>query len=376
MIFVRWNSNRYSLEPQTVSGEHAAGNTYPINAWRSGEVVADYHALTIPAFDCPAPEGAGCPLSVEVALGPRFADPQSLTWTPVADVQVIPPYGPVTAQPQRAQIDTFLLDGVSFPSQVRPQTPLVVRFSGWEAGFVPVLSLRAAGEPADTADPYVLPVPPPTEGLPRQWTAAVSTDVELGSYVLWAESSRRGAAFCGWLAPVTAGCALGTIEVSGAPLPEGATNFADQVALLDVDVPQTELQPGGQLPLEIIWQGLAPMTEDYTVFVQVLDAQDRIVGQVDAWPVQGTFPTSQWTPGQTVRDPYAIQLSDDLPAGEYKLNIGLYLLATLERLPVVDASGVAIDDKVEVGGLVVLPKSGLHRPAEICPTAWHNQRQR
>ena len=58
------------------------------------------------------------------------------------------------------------------------------------------------------------------------------------------------------------------------------------------------LEPGGQLPVTLTWQGLAEMDADYTVFVQVLDAADRLVGQVDAWPVQGTFPTSQWTLGE------------------------------------------------------------------------------
>ena len=90
------------------------------------------------------------------------------------------------------------------------------------------------------------------------------------------------------------------------------------------------------------------MDADYTVFVQVLDAADRLVGQVDAWPVQGTFPTSQWTPGQTVADPYLVQLSADLPPGDYRLHVGLYLLATLQRLAVVDQRGTAIDDKVEI----------------------------
>jgi hypothetical protein len=64
--------------------------------------------------------------------------------------------------------------------------------------------------------------------------------------------------------------------------------------------------------------------------------------------VQGTFPTSQWTPGETVVDPYLVQLSADLPPGDYRIHVGLYLLATGQRLPVVDESGAAIDDKVEI----------------------------
>lgn len=145
------------------------------------------------------------------------------------------------------------------------------------------------------------------------------------------------------------GCVVAEIDISGAPLPEGATNFDDKIALVDVEVAGENFAPGGQLPVTLSWLGLAEMAEDYTVFVQVLDAADRIVGQVDAWPVQGTFPTSQWRPGETVTDPYVVQLSTDLPPGDYRLHVGFYLLSTGQRLPVVDEAGNAVDDKVEVG---------------------------
>jgi hypothetical protein len=95
------------------------------------------------------------------------------------------------------------------------------------------------------------------------------------------------------------------------------------------------------------------MEEDYTVFVQVLDANDRIVGQVDSWPLHGTLPTSQWKLGETIDDPYPVQLTDDLPPGTYRLNIGWYLLETLRRIPVLDHNGLAVDDKAVVPGLTV-----------------------
>jgi hypothetical protein len=87
--------------------------------------------------------------------------------------------------------------------------------------------------------------------------------------------------------------------------------------------------------------------------LQVLDDQDRIVGQIDAWPLEGTFPTSQWQPGEIIQDPYQIQLSADLPPGNYRLQVGLYLLASMRRLPLLDAQGQPIDDKVIISGLTV-----------------------
>jgi hypothetical protein len=49
-----------------------------------------------------------------------------------------------------------------------------------------------------------------------------------------------------------------------------------------------------------------------------------------------------------VRDPYIVHLSDDIEPGEYRILIGLYLLETLERLPVLDDAGQAVDDRVEL----------------------------
>jgi hypothetical protein len=182
------------------------------------------------------------------------------------------------------------------------------------------------------------------------YEAEVDTNLPNGRYQLISRDP-QAASICGWLASPTSGCILGKVTVSGISLPEDAANFDDKIALLDIDLPQEPLQPGGLLPVQLRWQGLADMSEDYTVFLQVLNDQDQIVGQIDAWPLQGTFPTSEWQPGEIVQDPYQIQLSSDLPPGNYRLQAGLYLLATLRRLPLLDAQGQPIYDKVVVSGL-------------------------
>ena len=89
------------------------------------------------------------------------------------------------------------------------------------------------------------------------------------------------------------------------------------------------------------------------VFVQVLDANDQLVGQVDSWPVQGTFPTSLWTPGETIVDQHLVQLAGDLPPGAYRVQVGFYLLQTLRRLSVLDGTGTAVDDKLLRAGFTV-----------------------
>jgi hypothetical protein len=72
------------------------------------------------------------------------------------------------------------------------------------------------------------------------------------------------------------------------------------------------------------------------------------VGQIDTWPLQGTYPTSRWQAGEVVHDSYTIQLQGDVPPGDYRLLLGWYLLATQERLPVLDESGAIVEDRVVV----------------------------
>lgn len=98
----------------------------------------------------------------------------------------------------------------------------------------------------------------------------------------------------------------------------------------------------GQLDLTLYWQAGQPLTEDYQVFVHVLDASGEIIAQDDGAPVQGRYPTSRWRAGVTIADPHTIALPADLPAG-YHLRLGLYRLPEGTRLPISPAEGARID---------------------------------
>jgi hypothetical protein len=340
VLYLRWEDRNV-----VVNGPHPVGDTYPVNAWRPGEVVADYHLLSLPYLDCGAAE---CPMTVEAAVAPRFTPAAELGWQPVTTIPIAPRPGPV-GQPRRMFFDGFALDGIDFPASARPETTLPLRYSGYrdEAELTFLLVPRRA------VSSLVIPAGASPDAridstASQAFAAEVEPAAEPGPHALIAYSSGGLAATCGWLRRPTTGCVVAEVDVGGAPLPEGAANFDDKIALLDLEVDAQGLVPGGQLPVTITWQGLGEMEENYTVFVQVLDAFDRIVGQADAWPVQGTRPTSSWRPGEVVTDPYTIQLSSNLPPGEYKVIAGLYLLATGQRLPVLDAAGNPADDKVQV----------------------------
>jgi hypothetical protein len=92
--------------------------------------------------------------------------------------------------------------------------------------------------------------------------------------------------------------------------------------------------PGDPLTIELFWQTQVPLAKDYTVFVQLLGPDGRLYGQIDAQPLQGTAPTSQWTSGEVIRDPYTFLIAGDTTPGDYWLIVGLYQFETGERLKI------------------------------------------
>jgi hypothetical protein len=114
-------------------------------------------------------------------------------------------------------------------------------------------------------------------------------------------------------------------------------NLGDQVTLLGYDVSPEVVQPGQSLDLTLYWQARREMTKDYTVFTHLVAADGRIVAQQDNQPAEGRYPTSIWDTGEIVVDRYRLTIVPDVPGGEYHLEVGMYLLSTLDRLKI--ASG-------------------------------------
>jgi hypothetical protein len=153
---------------------------------------------------------------------------------------------------------------------------------------------------------------------------------------------------CHWLAPLTAGCEIGSLRVAGEAI-GNAINFDNQVLLTHAKFDRDILRPNESIHVDLSWRGLKTWPDDYTAFVHLIGPDGRVHGQVDQWPVQGTLPTSSWMAGQTVNDPYVVTLPPGAPSGKYQIEVGWYLLSTLRRLSVLDASGRPSDDKVIIG---------------------------
>ncbi len=367
------------------AGAHPVGGYYPTGAWRKGEVVADYHEID---FDPAFPPGA---YEAQVGLFPPFGDVGLAidggdVWLSVA--QLTAPQ--VDAPPlERAARQIYRGESAAMPA---------LRNEGWRIvvlGVAPIgvtptsgvgqvrlnwARLNAAGDReikvslslvdsagqlvwSSVAEPYggslrIKDWPPGRLQALLDFHAPDREGVYRLRLGFVDENGSRLPAKCGWLAPPSADCLIGTSQVAGEAI-GSAINFDNRVLLTDWSIERADrhiaafARPGETIDVRLTWRGLQAWDGDYTVFVHLVGPDGRLHGQVDAWPVQGTLPTSAWAVGQAVDDPYTVTLQPDAPSGRYQVEVGWYLLATLRRLPVRDATGRPVDDRFVVGELSV-----------------------
>ncbi len=130
-------------------------------------------------------------------------------------------------------------------------------------------------------------------------------------------------------------------------------NFGEEIALLGYDL----RREGDTLRLTLHWQAQPRPAADRTVFVHLFDpATERIAAQVDSPPRGGAYPTSQWAPGEVVSDEVVMSLAS-VPAGSYRLAVGLYGPGDAPRLParLPDGTRLPLDryvlgEEIRVGG--------------------------
>jgi 4-amino-4-deoxy-L-arabinose transferase-like glycosyltransferase len=120
--------------------------------------------------------------------------------------------------------------------------------------------------------------------------------------------------------------------------------FGESIRLRGYAVEEDAFEPGGILPVTLFWQSLASVPERYKITLQVLDGEGQLVAQHDSEPGDGLMSTIGWEAGQVVVDRCGIPLPSGLAHGRYTLVVGLYHIATGERLSI-DLGGEPAGDQ-------------------------------
>jgi hypothetical protein len=102
-----------------------------------------------------------------------------------------------------------------------------------------------------------------------------------------------------------------------------ATKYGDRVTLLGAAVPDRRVELPGFVHLTLFWRAEQPRPEDITVRLQLLDSDGSVVDEIVTAPVNGRYPSSKWSAGEVVRDPYSFWLGQDALPGTYQLQVGV-----------------------------------------------------
>ena len=117
-------------------------------------------------------------------------------------------------------------------------------------------------------------------------------------------------------------------------------SFGDQLRLRRFGLTEPALVQGQDGGVVLEWEALQPLEVDYTAFLHLRDPQGHLIAQGDRLITdQNLRPTSQWEPGSPRLDLYRLHIPPSTPAGRHDLEVGVYLLATGKRLPLLGPDG-------------------------------------
>ena len=140
------------------------------------------------------------------------------------------------------------------------------------------------------------------------------------------------------------------------PVPNALdVNFNNEIRLLGYDLPTRRIQPGGRLPLTLYWQALDYIGEDYQIFDNLLDRDQRRWGGYDRRARDG-YSTLLWTPGEVITDAFGVPVDPAAPPGIYTLDIGLYRQIGpngADSLPVIAGGQPAGQTSIRLGPIKV-----------------------
>ena len=127
--------------------------------------------------------------------------------------------------------------------------------------------------------------------------------------------------------------------------------------VLGYHVSDTQVRPGQTLTVTVYWRPLANTDVPYTIFLHLYNAATNAsLAQTDRYPGQGQYPTTLWIHGRDFADTFTLTVRSNTSPASASLILGLYDLATNQRLPVSGPdAGPSGADWVQFGQVQVTP---------------------
>ena len=132
------------------------------------------------------------------------------------------------------------------------------------------------------------------------------------------------------LSPDAATHASAFVPAGLEPIAACEVHFADRVLLTGLSVVQTPRL----LQVKYRWRCLKPLDREYWCFTHILDPTNKVIGFLDHQVLHGDPPMTSWKTGDEAIESFEYRFSEPQPPGSVRLKLGLYHVASGERLPV------------------------------------------
>lgn len=134
--------------------------------------------------------------------------------------------------------------------------------------------------------------------------------------------------------------------------------FGEVIELLGYDRPEP-VRPGDEAKVTLCWQAVAPISQNYTVFLEIVGPDGQGYGRLVTYPGRGNYATSLWAVRVPFCDRYVVPVGSTLPTpavAEVRVSLLLTTDVNGERLPVRDDAGNSLESRaVSVPLKVVAP---------------------
>lgn len=100
-------------------------------------------------------------------------------------------------------------------------------------------------------------------------------------------------------------------------------DFGKQIRVVNFRVDPQRVLPGDTISVQVQWQALNDMSEDYWLLLQIKD-RDQSVASKDGVPSAGRTTTDWWHQGQQFESRHTITIPEDALPGNYTLRLGLH----------------------------------------------------
>jgi len=320
---------------------HPVANLYPLNAWTPGEIVADRRYFTIEPGIPPGVYRIAIRWQIPFQkqyLHTAANTPEAFT---LLTISTNPHWRPQPEQRKKTTLcqNTRLLGfdagGRPLPGRTLHYTFFLQR-TGPGADTPLRLHLIHDEKKLATAEkPLPLAQWPENASFPFEMSLTIPMDMRADTAQLRLQCEQTEVK-------------LQTIHMQTPPASPGEPariSFSDKMMLLSYEK-EMNIDRGQVMRVTLHWWAMSPMTEDYAIFVHLLDEQGRVAWQHDGPPAFGARPTTTWTPGDVIVDVHEIPIPADAPPGNYQVEIGVYSPINWQRLNVLDAEGLPAGDHI------------------------------